>query len=106
MNAFLWMAEAQWGNCLIRGQLEEVGLIDTLDTQPYLDDQQTDKISPALMEEVTPKDGDKYVQAFIMIPRGNTCAGGTIVIRKHNAEGNNIGHAHDNPILESCVYDV
>ncbi len=41
-----------------------------------------------------------------MIPCSNTFACGIIVSCKHNAEGNIIGHAHDNPILDSCVYDI
>ncbi len=41
-----------------------------------------------------------------MIPRGNSFAHGTVVSRKHDAEGNIIGHAHDNPILDSWIYDV
>ncbi len=71
-----------------------------------LEDQQTEKTFPALEDEVTPKSGDKYIQASIMIPRGNTFTCGTVVSCKRNAEGNIIGHAHDNLILESCIYDV
>ncbi len=41
-----------------------------------------------------------------MIPHGNTFACRTIVSHKHDAEGNIIGHAHDNPILDSCIYYV
>ncbi len=74
MKAFLWTAEEQWGNPLVTRQLEEVGIIDTLDPQPYLDNQQTNKIFPILKEEVTPKAGDKYIQASILIPCGNVFA--------------------------------
>ncbi len=72
MEAFLWTAEKLWGICLARGQFEEVGLIDTPDPQPYLDNQQTEKTFPALKEAVTPKAGDKYIQTSIMIPCNNT----------------------------------
>ncbi len=41
-----------------------------------------------------------------MIPHSNTFACGTAVSRKCNTEGNIIGSAHDNPILDSWVYDV
>ncbi len=41
-----------------------------------------------------------------MIPQGNTFAYRTVVSRKRNAEGNIIGRAHDNPILDSRIYDV
>ncbi len=61
---------------------------------------------PALEEEVTPEAGDKYNQASIMIPRGNTFACRTVVSRRCDAEGNIIGQAHDNPILDSCIYNV
>ncbi len=59
MKAFLLMAEEQWGTCLVRRQLEEVGLINMPDSQPYLENQQTGKTFPALEEEVTPETGDK-----------------------------------------------
>ncbi len=49
MKAFLQMAEEWWGTRLVRGQLEEVGLI----AKPYLDNQQTSKTFPTLKEEVT-----------------------------------------------------
>ncbi len=106
MKSFLWMAEERWDRHLARGQLEEVGLIDTPDTQPYLDNQQTDKTFPVLKEEVTPEAGDKYIQASIMIPRGNTFTRGTVVSCKCDAEGNTIGRAYDNPILDSCIYEI
>ncbi len=59
MKAFLWTAEERWGNSLVRGQLEDIGLIDKPEPQPYLDDQQTDKTFPALEEEVNPKARDE-----------------------------------------------
>ncbi len=48
--------------------------------------QQTDKTFPALKEEGTPEAGDEYIQASIMIPRGNTFARRTVVSRKRDAE--------------------
>ncbi len=58
-----------------------------------------------LGEDVTLKDRDEYIQASIMILRGDTFACGAVVSRKCDAEGNIIGHDHDNPILDCCVYD-
>ncbi len=106
MKAFQWTAEEWWGNCLVMRQLQEVSLINTPDPQPYLDDQQTDKTFPALKEEVTPEAGNKYIQASIMIPFNNTFACRTVLSHKRNAEGNIIGNAHDNPILDSQVYEI
>ncbi len=106
MEAFLWTAEKLWGICLARGQFEEVGLINTPDQQPYLDNRQTDKTFHAFEEEVIPEAGDKYIQASIMIPHSNTFACSTIISCKRNAEGNIIGHAHDNLILDSWIYGI
>ncbi len=61
---------------------------------------------PALKNKVTPEAGDKYIQASIMIPYGNTFTCRTIVSCKRNAEGHIIGCAHDNPVIGSHVYDV
>ncbi len=41
-----------------------------------------------------------------MIPQSNTFACRTVVSHKGDAEGNIIGLAHDNPILDSQVYEV
>ncbi len=41
-----------------------------------------------------------------MIPHGNIFACRTIFSHKRNAEGNIIGQAHDNPILDSHIYDI
>ncbi len=106
MKAFLWSAEEWWGNCLVRGQLEDVGLIDMPEPQPYLDNHQIDKTFPTLKEEVTSEAGDKYIQASIMIPCGNIFAHGTVVSCKRNAKGSIIGHAHGSPILDSWIYDM
>ncbi len=58
MKAFLITAEDWWGKCLARGQLEQVGLIYTLDPQPFMDKEQMDKTFPTLQEEVTQEAGD------------------------------------------------
>ncbi len=90
----------------MRGQLEEVVLIDALDCLPYLEEAEMEKTFSVLEEEVTQEAGDEYVQAFIMVLHGNTFAQGTVVSHKHNAEDNVIGHANENPILDSCLYDI
>ncbi len=43
--------------------------------------------------------------ASIMIPLGNTFAQGIVVSCKH-AKGNIIWCAHDNPILDSWIYNI
>ncbi len=88
MKAFFSTTEERWDTCFVRGQLEENELIDTLDPHPYLDNQQTDTIFPALVEEVTPEAGDEYIQASIMILHGNTIAHVTVVSCKRNTDEN------------------
>ncbi len=67
MTAILWAAGEQWCTHLARGQLNQVGLVNTPYPQPYLDEHQVNKSFPALEEEVTPETGDEYIQAYIMI---------------------------------------
>ena len=62
--------------------------------------------------EVTPYDpyeeklGDQYVNAEILLPRGDTMARGQVVHQKHDADGNPIGRSNQNLILDTCLYKV
>ncbi len=84
----------------------DVGLINTPDQQPCQDDKNTMTTFPIFKGEVTPEAGNKCIQALIMLPCGSTFAFCTVISSKHNAEGNIIGHAHKNPILDTCLYDI
>ena len=58
-------------------------------------------------ELLMPEADDNYVDASLMLPaRGNALARGTVIGRKRDAQGNPIGNANTNPILDSCVYRV
>ncbi len=74
MKAFLITARDWWDTCLARGKLDEVGLIDTSKPVLCLNNEQMDKSFPAPEEEITPEDGDEYIQVSIMIPCDNTFA--------------------------------
>ncbi len=54
----------------------------------------------------TPEADDNYVNASFILPRGNALARGTVIGRKRDAQGNPIGNANTNPILDSRVYHV
>ncbi len=59
--------------------------------------------------EVTPEIGDNYLSAEISIPRGGSImAKGRVKSCKRDAEGNPIGQADANPILNTreCEYIV
>ncbi len=49
---------------------------------------------------------NEYIQASIMLSCVNMFAWGTVVSCKHDAEGNIIWHAHNNLILDTCLYDI
>ena len=56
--------------------------------------------------EVTPEIGDNYLSAEISIPRGGNMVIGRVKSRKRDADGNPIGRADANPILDTREYIV
>jgi hypothetical protein len=71
----------------------------TYDDDLYLDPDHGDL-------EVTPEIGDNYLSAEILIPRGGTMTKGRVKSRKRDADGNPIGRAAANPILDTHEYIV
>ena len=53
-----------------------------------------------------PEAGDNYVNASLMLPRGNLLARRTVIGRKRNARGDPTGNANANPIMDSCIYCI
>ncbi len=51
--------------------------------------------------EVTPEIGDVHVNTKIMLPKGGTMVNVRMTKCKRNNEGNVIGRAYDNPILDT-----
>jgi hypothetical protein len=56
--------------------------------------------------KVTPEIGDIYLSVDILIPRGGSIAKGRVKSRKRDADGNPIGWADANPILDTREYIV
>ncbi len=54
----------------------------------------------------TPEADDNYVNASLMLPRGNALVRRTVIGQKRDAQGNPIGNSNTNPILDSRVYPV
>jgi hypothetical protein len=54
--------------------------------------------------EVTPEMGDNYLSAEISVPRGGTLVKGHVTSRKRDKDGNPIGLANPNPILNMGAY--
>eukprot|EP01082_Thalassiosira_pseudonana_P000070 g27.t1 g27 contig1:60384-63019(+) len=65
---------------------------------------------PDLKEELpeipTPEAEDNYVNAEIMLPRGDGFERGRVVKRKRGIDGEVIGRANSNPILDTRLYEV
>ena len=56
--------------------------------------------------EPTPELGDQYINADVLFPRGGSLARGRVIERKRDSDGNPIGRANANPILDSRHYNV
>ena len=49
---------------------------------------------------------DQYLGARVRVPKGDEFIAGTVLRRKRDHSGNFIGHANDNPMLDSRIYEV
>ena len=54
----------------------------------------------------TPEGNDNYVNVEIMLPRGDEMAMGRVTKRACDSDGNPLGNANDNPILNTHQYIV
>ena len=57
-------------------------------------------------EEPTPISFDNYIGAEVTLPRGDEMVSGTVKSRVKDHEGDPIGIANQNPILDTRVYEV
>jgi hypothetical protein len=56
--------------------------------------------------EVTPKIGDNYLSAELMLPKGGVLVKGHVTAHKRDWDGNPVGRANDNLILDTRSYIV
>ncbi len=54
--------------------------------------------------EVTPEMGDNYLNAEISVPQGGTLSKGHVTARKQDKDGNPVGRANADPILDTREY--
>ena len=90
------------------GDLVELGAEDTPQYDPYADDSQNAETFHMLDEEpeVTPKWGDQYMNAEILLPKGDKMARDKMVHHKQDANGNPIGRSNQNSILVTFLHEV
>ena len=96
------------GSCILPRDLEDLGLEDTPQYDPYEDETQNEQLFPELAEVLEPMSevGDYYKEAKVMLPRGDQLARGHVVARSQDANGNFMGRSHKNPILDVRMYGV
>jgi hypothetical protein len=72
----------------------------------YIDPSDYDPDYGNLEVKVSPEIGDTYVGAEIQFPRGGILKKGRVASRKRDADGNPIGLANDNRILDTREYVI
>jgi hypothetical protein len=56
--------------------------------------------------DYTPEAYDALIAAELMLPKGDILTSAKVVARKRDADGNPIGIANQNPILDTLIYEV
>ena len=74
--------------------------------ESYEDDDEEVSEVPKVSEEENPVEFDKYVSAKVQLHRDEMLQRGFVRGRKRDANGNLIGHYHENPILDTALYEV
>ena len=83
--------------------------VETPTHEPYEPIDPNDKPAvPELAEadDIQHEAFDRYISARVRVPRGDDWAYGTVKRRKRDADGNLIGNANKNPLLDTSIYEV
>ena len=96
------------GSCIIPRELEDLGLEDTPQYDPYEDEAQNEQTFPQLAEELEPMPGvgDHFIGAEMLLPGGDRMARGHVVARSRDTDRNVMSRSHTNPILDTRMYQV
>ena len=67
-----------------------------------------DKVEPEIGEadQVQHEDFDRYITARVNLPQGDSKAYGMVMGRQRDFNGNLIGISHQNPLLDTAIYEV
>ena len=93
---------------VILRELEDLGLENTLQYDPYEDEIQNKQSFTQLTEKCKPMPDVRYyyIGAKILLPRGDQIVRGNVLARSQYANGNVTGRSHTNPILDTRMYQV
>ena len=86
--------------------MEDIGLENTPQYDPYEDETHNEQTYPQLVEELKPMPevGDQYIGAEILFPGGDKMARGHVVAWSHDINGNVMGRAHMNlSLILECI---
>jgi hypothetical protein len=82
---------------------------EDLDAQDLYHDTNMNMVTEGGMPDIDDFPGDaydNYINAQVMLPRGDTYEQATVIRRKRDNDGYLIGHKNENPILDTRVYEV
>ena len=67
-----------------------------------------DEVEPELGEadQVQHEAFDRYITARVNLSQGDSKAYGTVMGRKRDANGKLVGISHENPLLDTAIYEV
>jgi len=92
------------------GKPNPAGLWDEDDNTDICNDEKHQPVKPeAEMPEADCWDSDafdQYLLAELIIPRGDGFESGKVVARKRDSNGNPVGRSDQNPLLDTCIYEV
>ena len=74
--------------------------------EPYQDENGDGQTRAPDVEDVTPEAYDLYLNAEVLLPRGDGLKTGKVKRRKRDADGELRGLANNNPILDTRTYEV
>jgi hypothetical protein len=93
--------------------IKKVGEADLQELPEGLQDEYDDVYEPIEPEackpeidDFTPETYDALISAEVLLPKGDILLPAKVVGRKRDHNGNPLGTAHNNPILDTRVYEV
>ena len=61
---------------------------------------------PDIDDDVNLETGDTYIEAEVSLPHGDSQQTGKVICQARHQDGELTGTAHNNPILDTCSYQV